>query len=141
MANFDSRLWTVPKRSEVINYFAFRQQDATRNSISAVAQSMYSHNQLKGKSGNEMQEMIFQKDGTNWNNFPTKYKRGRGIMKVNKEVEIKSSIIQKATAKAKAEWIERDGKFYVTRNTWEVVDVPIFLKNKSFFDPFLPIND
>jgi tRNA(His) 5'-end guanylyltransferase len=36
---------------------------------------------LNGKSTNEIQEMIFQKMGINWNNFESKYKRGRSIIK------------------------------------------------------------
>ena len=59
-ARFDSRVFTIPSPTDVINYLIWRQQDATRNSISAVAQSLYSHSQLNGKSGNEQQEMIFQ---------------------------------------------------------------------------------
>ena len=43
------------------NYLIWRQQDATRNSISSVAQSLYSHKELDGKNSSELQEMIFAK--------------------------------------------------------------------------------
>jgi tRNA(His) 5'-end guanylyltransferase len=54
-ALFDSRVFQIPQRSEVVNYFVWRQKDAVRNSISSTAQSLYSHRELNGKSTNEMQ--------------------------------------------------------------------------------------
>ncbi len=78
LAFFDARVFQVPTKTEAINYLIWRQNDATRNSISSVAQSMYSHKELHGKSSNQMQEMIFQK-GVNWNDLPSGYKRGRVI--------------------------------------------------------------
>jgi tRNA(His) 5'-end guanylyltransferase len=79
-AEFDSRVFQLPTQSEVANYFLFRQQDTTRNSISSVAQSLYSHKELEFKNGDQMQEMIFQK-GINWNEYDDKLKRGRMIVK------------------------------------------------------------
>ena len=79
-ANFDSRVFTIPSKTEVQNYFIWRQQDAVRNSISAVAQSLYSHEELKNKNTSMMQEMIFQK-GQNWNNIEDGLKRGRLVTK------------------------------------------------------------
>jgi tRNA(His) guanylyltransferase len=83
LAFFDSRVFTLPYKTEVENYFIWRQQDATRNSIVSVAQSLYSHKELMNKKTDEMQEMIFKK-GINWNNYEPKYKRGRGIIKNEK---------------------------------------------------------
>ena len=37
VACFDARVWTIPARIEVENYFLWRQQDATRNAISMTA--------------------------------------------------------------------------------------------------------
>jgi tRNA(His) 5'-end guanylyltransferase len=78
-ACFDSRVFILPE-NEVCNYMLWRQQDATRNSIQMVAQSMYSHKQLLGKNCNELQEMVFQK-GINWNDYEPYWKRGRVITK------------------------------------------------------------
>lgn len=80
LAFFDSRIFTIPDPIEVENYFIWRQKDAVRNSISMVAQSLYSHKELHGKSQSDMQEMIFQK-GQNWNDVDPGFKRGRTIMK------------------------------------------------------------
>jgi len=73
-ALFDSRAFVLPEK-EVTNYFIWRQQDATRNSINMVAQSLYSHKQLQGVNSNKAQEVIFEK-GINWNDYPIRCKRG-----------------------------------------------------------------
>lgn len=80
IALFDSRVFTIPYKEEVINYLIWRQQDTVRNSIQSVAQFLYSHKPLNSKNTNELQEMIFQK-GINWNNYDAKLKRGRLIIK------------------------------------------------------------
>ncbi len=82
-AVFDSRAFVLPE-AEVTNYYHWRQIDATRNSISMLAQSKFSHKQLLNKNREQMQEMMFQKDGTNWNDLATYLKRGFCVIKSNK---------------------------------------------------------
>ena len=101
LAHFDSRALQVPFVEEAINYLIWRQQDATRNSISSVAQSLYSHKELDGKNSSELQEMIFAK-GQNWNDLEEGKKRGRLIVK---------------------QQYEKEG---VIRNKWNVIETPIF---------------
>ena len=85
-AEFDSRIFQIAQRAEVINYLIWRQNDAVRNSISSVAQSLYSHRELMKKNCSDMQELIFQK-GINWNDIDPALKRGRLIRKVTFEKE------------------------------------------------------
>lgn len=82
---FDSRVFNIPKE-EVANYFIARQNDAVKNSISMLAQSLYSHKELHGKNTSEMQEMCFQK-GHNWNDLSFAKKRGSFILKEEYEVD------------------------------------------------------
>ena len=77
---FDSRVYQIPQRIEVGNYFLWRQWDTVRNSISAVAHSLYSQSELHGKSGDEQQELIYQK-GINWNDYDPALKRGRIVVR------------------------------------------------------------
>lgn len=83
-ALFDCRVWAVPTKEEAANTFLWRELDATKNSISMAARTVYSHKQLFGKSGSEMQEMLFQK-GINWDDYPAFFKRGTFILR--REVE------------------------------------------------------
>lgn len=83
LANFDSRVFNIPKE-EVSNYFLARQKDAVKNSISMLAQSLYSHgkpnSELDRKNQSELQEMCFRK-GHNWNDLHFSKKRGSFIIK------------------------------------------------------------
>jgi tRNA(His) 5'-end guanylyltransferase len=81
LAFFDARVFTIPDPVEVENYFIWRQQDATRNSIQSVAQSKFSQKQLHGKKTSEMQEMLFQEHGINWDALEPYWKRGRCVVK------------------------------------------------------------
>lgn len=83
LANFDSQVFSIPKE-EVSNYFLARQKDAVKNSISMLAQSLYSHGKpnsdLDRKNQSELQEMRFRK-GHNWNDLHFSKKRGSFIIK------------------------------------------------------------
>jgi len=74
-AFFDARVFNLPKE-EVANYFVWRQQDATRNSINMLGQFYFSHKELQGKNTDQVQEMLFSKHDVNWNDIPTWQKRG-----------------------------------------------------------------
>lgn len=81
VAVFDARVFVLPE-AEVNNYFIWRQQDATRNSILMVAQAHFTHRELHGKSCKTMMDMLHEK-GINWNDLPTDQKRGRCVTKAN----------------------------------------------------------
>lgn len=83
LAVFDARCFVIPE-DEVNNYFVWRQQDATRNSIQMVARSYYSHKEVHKKNTKELQEMLYQK-GKNWNDLPTMLKRGSCVIRDNGE--------------------------------------------------------
>lgn len=80
LALFDCRVWNVPNSIEGANVFLWREQDATKNSISMAAHTYFSHKQTLNKNGKEMQEMLWQK-GVNWNDYPSFFKRGSFVQK------------------------------------------------------------
>lgn len=140
LAQFDARVFTIPNEEEVINYFIWRQQDATRNSISAVAQSLCSHKELHGKTTDQMQELIHQR-GQNWNNYPIGQKRGRVVVRRDVDVPTTKEIYDKAKDKTSFV-IDHTGDDYnsvlnnsnykIRRSQWVVVDPPIFTQEKEF---------
>jgi tRNA(His) guanylyltransferase len=77
---FDCRVWNVPNIVEGANAFLWREQDATKNSISMAARAYYEHGELMNKNGSEMQEMLWQK-GVNWNDYPSFFKRGTYVQR------------------------------------------------------------
>lgn len=131
LAMFDARVFQIPSAMEVENYFIFRQQDATRNSISSVAQSMFSHKELHGKSTDEMQEMIFQ-EGINWNDYLYREKRGGVVSKV----EVKVPNVNKLEAVESTNITPE--KMFTTRTKWETVETPIFTKDRGFLRGLIP---
>ncbi len=74
-AVFDARVFNVPL-DEVANYFVWRQQDATRNSIQMLGQYYFSHNQMHGKNVSQIQDMLMAEHNVNWNDVDTRKKRG-----------------------------------------------------------------
>ena len=74
-AMFDARCFNIPKE-EVTNLVYWRQVDAARNSVQMAARAQFSHAQCDNKNVAELQEMLFQEKGINWNDYPTRWKRG-----------------------------------------------------------------
>lgn len=77
---FDCRAWNVPSKEEAANALLWRERDATKNSITMAAASVYSHKQLFEKSGSEKQAMLLAKD-INWNDYPAFFKRGTFVQR------------------------------------------------------------
>lgn len=74
-AMFDARCFNIPI-AEVTNCVLWRQQDATRNSIEMAGRCYFSHSELHKKNTSNIQDMLMEKFGVNWNDYPVRYKRG-----------------------------------------------------------------
>lgn len=120
LAMFDARVFVLPKE-EVCNYFIWRQQDAARNSIQMVAQSLFSHKELQKKSCNVLQEMMFQLKGINWNDYQTVYKRGSCITRETYPV---------------LDYVDDVGNTSVAmRSRWTVdKEIPIFTQDRDYIE-------
>lgn len=79
-AMFDCRAFNIPKE-EVTNCVYWRQLDASRNSIQMVGQANFSHKELHKKTCNNIQDMLMEQKGINWNDFPAYQKRGSCVIK------------------------------------------------------------
>lgn len=122
-AMFDSRVFTIPKE-EVCNYFIWRQQDATRNSIQSVGQANFSQNELFGKSCNDIQDMLMTQKSINWNDYTTTLKRGSCCIRINND------------------FIKYDGEGniydYTQKSEW-VIDneIPIFSQDRNYIEKLI----
>lgn len=139
LAFFDCRCWNVPNRTEAVNNILWREFDATKNSISMAARSVYSDAQLLGKNSSEKQDMLMEK-GINWNDYPVFFKRGTYARRV--------VISRKFTDEELSELPEHhearnNPDLLITRSSIEVIDMPIFTKvmnrNEVVFDGAMPI--
>ena len=79
-AEFDCRAFNVPKE-DVCNCVLWRQQDAEKNSISALAQTLFSQKELNGISRKGLQDKMFTEKNVNWNDLSTDKKRGSACKK------------------------------------------------------------
>ena len=122
-ALFDARAFILPKE-EVCNYFIWRQQDATRNSIQMVAQSQFSHKELQNKNCNQLQDMLFEQKGINWNDYPIVQKRGSTIVKKSFSI---------------VDLIDYSGSVTdVTRTRWVVdEEIPIFTQERHYIEQYV----
>lgn len=113
LAFFDSRVWVLP-HDEVTNYFIWRQNDATKNSKSMLAQSQFSHSELQGLSSSQLQDKLIMERSINWNDLPTWQKRG-------------ACIIRKEYMKGNA-----------IRRKWDVdLEIPIFTQDRMYINQFV----
>jgi len=116
-AYFDSRAFGLPEW-DVCNYFLWRQQDWTRNSVQMLARSMYSDKECFKKNNAALQEMCFQK-GKNWNDLPTALKRGRCVVKESYEVTTPTG-----EASQRSRWVVDS-------------EIPIFSENRDYIEKYL----
>jgi tRNA(His) guanylyltransferase len=114
LPHFDARVFNMPSSVEVRNYFIWRERDAVRNSISMAAQAYFSHKELHGVNSGEMQEMLFQQHGINWNDYPTEFRRG---WTVTREPEVLSTDFVRAA--------------------WDIKGAPHFTFDCEFFDRYI----
>ena len=124
LATFDSRVFVLPKE-DVCNYFIWRQQDATRNSVQMLARSLYSHKECNNKNNSELQEICWQK-GHNWNDCPTSQKRGRCIVK--QKVLKQTDYCDKQTGQV----------LTVERSVWAVDnEIPVFSDDRMYISNYV----
>ena len=137
LAMFDARVFQIPYQEEVVNYFIWRQQDATRNSISSVAQANFSDKELHGKKTNQMQDMLMLERGINWNDFTPREKRGSIIHKGEKTyMKLESG----QTVQVDPTQVDPNKNNTFTRNVWQAdPETPIFTQEKGYLRWKMPI--
>lgn len=108
---FDARVFNLPKE-EVTNYFIWRQQDATRNSINMLGQYYFSHKELHGKNVSQVQDMLMLQKGINWDKIAVWKKRGSCIVET--------------------------GSVYSSSMRYSVDDeIPIFTQDRNYIEQWL----
>jgi tRNA(His) guanylyltransferase len=95
MGVFDARISQLPTDQDVVDYFRWRHEDATRNALNAHSYWLLrgqglsddaATQRLKGVSVAERNELLFQ-NGINFNNVPTWERRGSAVRWVLQDKE------------------------------------------------------
>jgi len=136
VAIFDCRIYQTPTLLDATAQLLWRENDATKNSIATLAQSMFSHDSLHKLNGNEMQDKMMLEKGVNWNDLETKFKRGTYIKRTRTSTPFTKEELDKLPLKHNA---HKNPNLTIERNIIERVEYPIFttIKNKEgviFFD-------
>lgn len=122
VANFDCRIYKVPTLEDAVAQILWRENDATKNSIYSLAQSMFPHKQLQNLNGKQLQEKMMVEKGVNWNDVPVKFKRGSYVKRTIKEGRFSEEELKHLPLKHKA-LSGRTTTF--KRSVIEVVEYPV----------------
>lgn len=95
---FDARVVQLPSKEEGANMILWRELDATKNAISMAARTVCSHKSLMNKNSKQMQEMMWEQDGINFNNYPAFFKRGTFIQRRQVFKELSQEVLDKIPA-------------------------------------------
>lgn len=121
-AVFDARAFNIPV-SEVVNYFVWRQQDATKNSIAMLGRCYASQKELHNLHSKQIRELLSSKYKVNWEDMPAFFKKGVAI--------IKESYI-----------INEGKKDEAMRTRWiPLTHCPIFTQDRTFIEQYLGVED
>lgn len=119
MPAFDARFWNLPEH-EVVNAFIWRQQDAVRNSIEALAQAHFGPKRLHGVSYSGLQDLLMTEKGINWNDCPIPQKRGACI--VRQRYETPEGAERHRWVVDEAIPIFTQGREYIAQHLWRESD-------------------
>jgi len=120
---FDARAFVLPDLSEVTNYLIWRQQDATRNSVSMAAHAEFSHKSLHGVNSNGMIDRL-REAGKPWEETATHFKRGAVCkpVKVMKKVEFNGLTVE--------------------RREWQIdIEPPVFTADRTYIEQLYQLPD
>ena len=95
LVSFDCRAFQVPNQTEAANVILWREMDATKNAASMAARHYFSHKALHQQGQADMQEMLFQHHGVNFNDYPARFKRGQFFLRRTAFKELEPEILAK----------------------------------------------
>lgn len=124
-AHFDCRIYQTPSLHDACVQLLWRENDATKNSISMLAQSLFSHRELQNLTGEQMQDKMMLEKNVNWNDLPIKYKRGSYIKRIKTSKPFSS---EELAALPKKHQAHKNPDLIVERSIIKAIEYPIFSK-------------
>lgn len=136
MADFDCRIYQTPTLHDACLQLLWRENDATKNSISMVAQSLFSHSQLQNLNGDQMKDKMLLEKGVNWNDLDPRVKRGVYVKRTKTSQPLTEDELKNLPPKHEA---HKNPGLMIERSVIQEITLPIFNKisNKEgviFFD-------
>jgi len=125
LANFDCRIYQTPTLADACAQLLWRENDASKNSISMLGQSLFSHADVQGLNGNQLQDKMMLEQGVNWNDLATKFKRGTYVRRVKRSKPFTKEEIETLPENHNA---RKNPELIIERNKVSVINLPIFNK-------------
>lgn len=82
VANFDCRIYQTPSLQDACAQLLWRENDATKNSIQMLAQSLFSHKEIQNTNTSQLQSKMLLEKGVNWNDLEFGLKRGTYVKRL-----------------------------------------------------------
>lgn len=125
VAVFDCRVYQTPTLNDACVQLLWRENDASKNSVSMLAQSLFSHKELQGLDGNQMQDKMMLEKNVNWNNLEAKFKRGTYVKRVKTSKPFSQEELASLPPMHKA---HKNPDFVVERSVIREIEYPVFSK-------------
>jgi tRNA(His) guanylyltransferase len=124
-ANFDCRIFQVPNLGWAYKQLLWRERDATKNSISMLAQANFKHKELEGLNGSQLQDKLMIEKGVNWNDMPVHKKRGTYVKRTKVTSKFTTEDLAKLPPKHQA---HSNPDLEFTRTLVQTIEFPILSK-------------
>lgn len=108
--SFDCRVVQLPNTTELANMFIWRELDAVRNSVQSLALTYFKPEEITGLTNKQLQNLLFEKEGINWNELASEFKRG---VYIRPETEVKE--ISEEKLRSIPEDKRPDSKVYIRK--------------------------
>jgi tRNA(His) 5'-end guanylyltransferase len=135
-AIFDCRIYQTPTLHDATVQLLWRENDATKNSVQSLAQSLYSDNDLFKINTDQMKDMMINEKGVNWNDLPAKLKRGTYVKRIKTSKPFSAEEIEELP---KLHQARKNPNLIMERSVITEVVLPVFQKIQNrvetiFFD-------
>lgn len=131
VAVFDCRVYQTPTLHDACVQLLWRENDATKNSISMLAQSLFSHKSLQNLDTSEMQDKMMLEKSVNWNDLDVKLKRGVYVKRFKTSKPFSTEELDSLPPKHKA---HKNPNLVIERSIIEEIEYPIFNKIQNKVD-------
>ena len=136
VAVFDCRIYQTPTLHDACVQLLWRENDATKNSISMLGQSLFSHKELQNLNTNEIQYKMLLEKNVNWNDLEDNLKRGTYVKRIKTTKPFTSDELRDLSPAHQA---HKNPNLIIERSVIKKIEYPIFNKivNKVdviFFD-------
>jgi len=131
IAVFDCRIYQTPTLLDACNQILWREIDATKNSVSMLARYYFSHNEVEFLNTNVLQDKLLTEKNVNWNDLPTKFKRGVYIKRFKEQTKFSQEEINRLPAKHEA---RKNPDLVIERSVVKEIEYPIFSKIENKVD-------